>query len=942
MPGGFDNEFPADHKLTLSAYVVLQEAEAGKDNAAQQLGSATVSLTSLAAELTENRPVVSNLTFTRRKGEDEFTVGKISLEIRVAPRDTALAAAPGFKGAHSGSWIIVGARAAYGLPKREDGSAPSAQLVCSVQTQQVAPPSPSPTRSSPTIPSHAAGSADEIPITTVLGSAKTAIAGTGSEPRWNEVLTLPFANAPAAGSNAFVDNSNALLCFEVMDVDDRNGKGNEVLVRCEVPLHHIVPFQSYPLLLECQNLRAPREDSETVAEAAAADTEAAVTEPAAAGSDATVFSILALTISTRDERAQWEHVVELSNHELKLDKLEPNLGLGVALARSSPSNDGGDDGGGSANVGAPADAIELTAVCELVVQHQVKNKVAMLRRAGCPQPHGPFALCRAQRIGDRINIDFSELQRNRQDCATLQSYRKTTLAANCRPPAPATVSWAETSAFPLGAGFHHVFMAGALSYPECLRGSGENDEPVLLVELYSSRSGAGSGSSSAAPPTSATSATATDPVAGLSLVGYAVLDLVSSMREDGEAAPVEAPVFGFVESSASSALAGADAESASAGEEASAVARGTPTPTGDAGARYSTPIQIGTFSTTLRIFAAARSAQAQLDAGAPFVEEASSIALQMDVSAHDLPSHESVDPELISRTEWEPAGVGNSPLGAGGTRDAGGRGGDYQPHEEATLKLRVQMLVDELTQKQTAIEELSGEVNRHSRALRTCGDEIVQLRRQKHAVEGERDRLLQRIKATREQEARDLEALELGQPLRPESPEHTLQQLRLACGQLNKLRTEHRNLAKQFGASATVLEEFAGLKTSHAELEKAHTIQAAYIQKLQSSQGKIAAYKATITMQEKVIAKLEELVQKKMKEPGGGGGGVAGGGGGAAGGGGGGSGGDGGGGGGASSEALEAKNQKIKILEEQMIANTKESARVISALKLRVFELEMG
>ena len=49
------------------------------------------------------------------------------------------------------------------------------------------------------------------------------------------------------------------------------------------------------------------------------------------------------------------------------------------------------------------------------------------------------------------------------------------------------------------------------------------------------------------------------------------------------------------------------------------------------------------------------------------------------------------------------------------------------------------------------------------------------------------------------------------------------------------------------------------------ELEKAHTIQAAYVQKLQSSQGKIDAYKATITMQEKVIAKLEELMREIVK-----------------------------------------------------------------------------
>ena len=51
-----------------------------------------------------------------------------------------------------------------------------------------------------------------------------------------------------------------------------------------------------------------------------------------------------------------------------------------------------------------------------------------------------------------------------------------------------------------------------------------------------------------------------------------------------------------------------------------------------------------------------------------------------------------------------------------------------------------------------------------------------------------------------------------------------------------------------------------------AKLEKAHQAQAAYIQKLQSENQKIEGYKATIRTQERVVAKLEELIETKLRD----------------------------------------------------------------------------
>ena len=810
----------AEHNLTLGAFVVMEE---GKEP--QALGNCTLSLGSLGARLiATSEPIVSNLTFMRRKGEaDLIPVGKISVQVQRPP---------------TRAWLTVAARAAHGLPKRADGSAPTAQLNCSVQTQQVAPVSP--------LGRDTDAAAGEIPVTTVMGTAKSAVAAADCAPRWNELLELTDELAPAS-------NSSNLICFEVMDVE--SDEHHEPIARFEVPLQLIVPYQSYSLLLECQSMvRIPSD------EPPADDAESPPPAAGVAGSTA----LLVVSISTRDRQAQYEHMLRLTSQKLEL--LDGTL------------------------VGLDADdGTEVVAVCELVVKHQIKTKVAMLRRGGSEAPHGPFTLCRAQRADDRFSIDLSRLQQNRKNCSTLETYRKATLAAPCRRAAPdrttgdgtpgsgLTMEWLnETLEFPVGAGFHHSSLPGALSYPESLEGSGD-DAPILLVQFYAS------GKAGAEPPT----ATAADDVRW-TLVAYAVVQLPRE-GDGSESVPIEAPVVRVAPPPAADDAAVAPPLEAS--DEAVAPS-------------------VGTFSATVHVAAAAAStppAAAVESAPAGASREPAPDAL-IDLT----------DPELVSQTEYEPVETPAVTRGRGAEDDA--------------LKMRVQLLTDNLAQKQAAVEDLSSNVDRHAHALRTCGEEIVQLRRQKLAVEAERDRLAEHIRARRESEKRDLRKLELGQPLVSQSPEHALEQLRLVRGEYERLRAEHGDLAKQFGASAKVLEEFVRLKAAHAELEKAHTIQAAYVQKLQSSQGKIDAYKATITMQEKVIAKLEELMQANLS-------------------------------GGHQHRSLgsslqqrpsskarveidegatAAKDARIKLLEEQMVENAREASKENAALKLRIFELEMS
>ena len=156
-----------------------------------------------------------------------------------------------------------------------------------------------------------------------------------------------------------------------------------------------------------------------------------------------------------------------------------------------------------------------------------------------------------------------------------------------------------------------------------------------------------------------------------------------------------------------------------------------------------------------------------------------------------------------------------------------------------------------------------------------------------------------------------------------------------------RLRVENEELQKKCQAQGAKGQAFDALNTQHTHLQKAHTTQAAYIQRLQKEQQKIEAYQTTITMQETVISKMEDLIAKKLDKLRG------------------------------SAKhgvdqavlvakdqriqalqsqvegndharLLAAKDQRIQALEGQLVENATSASAEISQLKLRLFELEMN
>ncbi|KAH8056034.1 hypothetical protein JL722_7863 [Aureococcus anophagefferens] len=261
---------------------------------------------------------------------------------------------------------------------------------------------------------------------------------------------------------------------------------------------------------------------------------------------------------------------------------------------------------------------------------------------------------------------------------------------------------------------------------------------------------------------------------------------------------------------------------------------------------------------------------------------------------------------------------------------------DWEPRRArgaATARRTRARFADDVAQKQLAIQRLVGELEARGAALRTCGGEIDALRRRGAALEADKGALAAQIAAAADAKDREWRGLE-------------------------RLLADGGDLERFDGAGAATKTPRSGAPTTrrerklgdaearHAHLQRAHTAQSAFIQKLQADRAKVDAYKTTIAMQEQVIAKLEHVVTAKLKEivdrrqaelalkrdeppvvapdP-------------------------------ATERKLaaaldekrgleflvEAKDQRVKVLEDQLLVKASEAAQEIAKLNLKIFELEV-
>lgn len=219
-----------------------------------------------------------------------------------------------------------------------------------------------------------------------------------------------------------------------------------------------------------------------------------------------------------------------------------------------------------------------------------------------------------------------------------------------------------------------------------------------------------------------------------------------------------------------------------------------------------------------------------------------------------MPHHPSPeqDPDLIATAVWED-GQGDE------KEDA-----IYSDHEVSELR-------NTILEKQAAIERMNGELTRHREAIKSCGEEIMDLRRKQSALETEK--ISQQRQAQRVQEQENRETEEVCQMLDtdlgtireyPDQAAHHFQQLAKLYKQS---QAELRTVKHDLGASQRRSTGYEQLSSKFKDLESNHLMQAAFIQKLQRQVSKMDAYKSTIRTQETVITKLEKLLAQQAQQP---------------------------------------------------------------------------
>jgi chromosome segregation ATPase len=175
----------------------------------------------------------------------------------------------------------------------------------------------------------------------------------------------------------------------------------------------------------------------------------------------------------------------------------------------------------------------------------------------------------------------------------------------------------------------------------------------------------------------------------------------------------------------------------------------------------------------------------------------------------------------------------------------------------------------ELEQKQRIIEELTAELRMHTEATQVCGADIRMLREEQIRLMNKIDSLEQekRDKAAAEANADKLTSEILRYPhLMHEQDKDTLiRNVQNMRDKVNALERDRTALQDALGQAKTVIKQFATLKQEHHSLQEAHQEQSKYLMKMQKKITQISAYQETIQTQEKVISKMQGIIETKMR-----------------------------------------------------------------------------
>ncbi|KAL4099193.1 hypothetical protein PRIC1_007002 [Phytophthora ramorum] len=254
----------------------------------------------------------------------------------------------------------------------------------------------------------------------------------------------------------------------------------------------------------------------------------------------------------------------------------------------------------------------------------------------------------------------------------------------------------------------------------------------------------------------------------------------------------------------------------------------------------------------------------------------------------------------------------------------------------ALLREQLAHLQAEGTAQRVQIERLQNDLDTRLAAIQTCGLEIVALRREARQKDEQLQKLKEQVDAAQRREQQQLAELLVSTtsngmafPTRPEQ-QAASQRFTLLASKYKELDQEYKGMKQQLVDAQRTVASYASLETRHAKLQEAHLVQGALVQRLQRDKQHAAALKKAVRMQEKVIRQFEQTVAQQSAEvperpsprqlaPG--------------------------------TEQLDADSGdsetreallriRVRVLEQQLQTNARTAATEMSALRMRILELE--
>jgi DNA repair exonuclease SbcCD ATPase subunit len=146
--------------------------------------------------------------------------------------------------------------------------------------------------------------------------------------------------------------------------------------------------------------------------------------------------------------------------------------------------------------------------------------------------------------------------------------------------------------------------------------------------------------------------------------------------------------------------------------------------------------------------------------------------------------------------------------------------------------------------------------------IRSLREETIRLNNKIAAMEAEKEH---KAEAERQADMKTSEILKYPNLMQELDKPTLIRNMHRLRERVNGLDRDKSALEGALHQAKDVITEFVTLKKDHAVLQGAHLEQTKYLQKMQGKIAQISAYQETIKTQEKVITKMQTIVESKLR-----------------------------------------------------------------------------